>query len=75
MEPSLGLISSLDPGDAMTKGFLILVIHSTGLHAKVQRAHKMTRQLEPTPIGESSRQGTRFRADEIRVARCEVNYY
>ena len=60
------------------KRVLILVIHRTGPHAKAERARKMTSpasQPAPTPIGEWFRQGTRFRADEIRMARCEVNYY
>jgi hypothetical protein len=49
----------------MTKG-LILVIHSTGPHAKVKKSPQDDTPTKSTPIGEFTRQGTRFRADVLR---------
>jgi len=39
----------------------------------MQRDHEMTSQLSRPQL--ENRQGTRFRADVLRVARCKVNYY
>lgn len=67
------LVSSQPTTRTMTKG-LTLVIQSTGPHAKA-KSPQNDKPTKSTPIGEMIRQGTRFRADELRVARCEVNYY